>query len=127
MIHRHLRHVAWVGEQPQIEGRKRRESKIVARVGVDRGAAAQIADEPGSEAVVEISGLRLDQVPWRAAPLPGGIPVKIVEVQARSDTYLVCEGERIGEPRCYEPTVTTDKKASAATSFKASAASNVHA
>ena len=61
------RHVAGIGEQPQVERRQRREMQIVAGQRADGGAAAPVGAEPRAEAVVRPSGLRLDLVARGAA------------------------------------------------------------
>src|SRR4051794_16265177 len=97
MLDRDLGHVARVRKQPQIEGGERREAKIVAGLGVDRRSAAQIANQPRAQPVVEVPRLRLDLVAGRAAALSRSVPVKIIEVEAGGDGHLVGEREGVGK------------------------------
>ena len=72
--------LAEVGEQPQIERRKVRETQVAAGAAVDARAAAPIALQPRAMAIVGIAGLELDLVPRPAAEAADRVAVQIIEL-----------------------------------------------
>ena len=75
---------------------------------------------PRAEAVVEIAGLRLDDVPRRAAARAGGIAMKIIELRpARRDPHLVDEGDGVGQREMQPAAVAAAEQPAAATAAAA--------
>src|SRR5690349_1601372 len=115
MLGNQVEALAEVREQAKVEGRERRESKIVAVRAVHPGCTAPIGRQASAQAIVEVTALCFELVPRAAAAGTDRIAVQIVELgQARADRYLVDQIERVGERELQSPALASSAETAAA-------------